>query len=127
MLAILILIVSLSALAQFWVAYTRSLLRTYAKVELSQDARRLAGFEERADGQAFDRIVFLLGLAPGKSDDALELFLVRVYYLTLRLLIPAGHFWPALAYWITAEHEDCAHFAAVALDRRVASGTGDIT
>ncbi len=128
MLAFLILVASVSALAQFFLAYCRSLLRMYAKVEVSEQGRRLAGLEGAGlTDDAFPRIVQLLGSHARPSDDRAEVFSIRVYYFLLRILCAFGCAWPAVRYWVTAEKEDCAHFAAVALDRRNVSAASEIT
>lgn len=128
MLTALILAISAGALAQFFFAYCRSVLRMYSKVELSPLAREVSGIEDDEQREnAFPRIMMLVELDPHAGDDRAELFLIRVYYGWLAMARLACRFWPSLAYWVTAEREDCAHFAAVALDRRISACAGNIT
>ncbi len=127
MLAALILIISASALIQFFLAYCRSLLRMYSKIELSANVRRIVGFDVAGPDDAFPRILRLLDCDPAPRDDRAEVLAICVYHFVLGVICAAACFWPAIAYWVTAEREDCAHFAAVALDRRIASQVGDFT
>jgi hypothetical protein len=128
MIAMLILVLSVFALAQFFLAYCRSLLRMYGKMEVSERGRRLAGLDGAAlADEAFPRILRLLESQPQGGDDRTEVLSIRTYYVLLRLLWVALRSWPSVSYWLTAEREDCAHFAAVALDRRVVASTRNIT
>jgi hypothetical protein len=128
MLAILILVISTGALGQFFFAYCRSLLRTYSQVEISPLAREVSGIADDTQCEsAFPRIMLLVGLDPERGDDRAERFFIRLYYTWLSLPGLLGRYWPALAYWVTAEREDCAHFAAVALDRRIGTKITDLS
>jgi hypothetical protein len=128
MIPLLISVLSLAALSQFFIAYCRSLLRMYGKVELSEPGRRLAGLGRNGpDDAAFSRIMRLVREYPYSGGDGAEVVSIRVYYALLRVLCVTCGVWPALRYWVTAEREDCAHFAAVALDRRITVAAGDIT
>jgi hypothetical protein len=128
MIPLLIFVLSVSALAQFFIAYCRSLLRMYGKVELSDPGRRLAGLDGNGlEAAAFPRIMRMVREYPDPADDGAEVVSIRVYYVLLRVLCMACGVWPALRYWVAAEREDCAHFAAVALDRRVTATAKDIT
>jgi hypothetical protein len=128
MLATAVLFASVAAASQFFLAYCRSLLRAYSKVALSNYAKQMAGIDGEAPPEdAFPRIMQLLELAPHPRDDRGETFSIRLYYWTLYLPELIGPRWPAVAYWVTAEREDCAHFAAVALDRRLSTKTCNFT
>ncbi len=121
MIAALILVFAVAALIQFFVSYCRSLLAVYSKVELSAKARELAGLNSQAvRGDEFARVLRLVELCPVPGDDRLEIRAVRTYFCLLNLLRVTRPLAPALATWTENERTACAHFAAVALDRRVA-------
>ena len=125
MIAAIIFVISLVMLAQFFVAYCRSLLAAYAKIEVSAQACRIAGLgsgDARAD--EFHRLFQLVRLCPDPGDDGLELRAVHAYYGLLSALQLPFAFAPTAATWVARPRADCAHFLAVALDRRVA-GNGD--
>jgi len=117
----MILVFAVAALIQFFVSYCRSLLAVYSKVELSAKARELAGLNSQgARGDQFVRVLRLVELCPAPGDDRLEIGVVRTYFCLLNLLRVTRPLAPALATWMEHERTACAHFAAVALDRRVA-------
>lgn len=128
MIAAFILAISLGTFCQFFVSYCRSLVLVYSKVELSPQARRMAGLEDRAPrGEEFHRLVQLVRLCPERGDDRMELRAVRAYYGLLSLLRSVRLLVPSAAVWVESERAACAHFAAVALDRRMASNGEGIT
>jgi hypothetical protein len=128
MLATAVLLASVAAASQFFLAYCRSLLLMYSKIELSEYAKQMTGIDGEAPPEdAFPRIMQLLELAPHPRDDRGETFSIRLYYWILYMPELIGPQWPAVAYWVTAEREDCAHFAAVALDRRLSTRTCNVT
>ena len=128
MTAALILVASFVTLSQFFVSYCRSLVAAYLKVELSPEVRRMAELDSRdALGDEFPRLVQLVRLCPERGDDGLELHAVHAYYSLLSLLRKALFVAPAVAMRVDRERAACAHFAAVALDRRVACNCGGIT
>ena len=122
MIAVIILVLSILALIQFFVSYCRSLLTAYGEVEISHDVRQLADCDDRPLRSAdFGRIVRLLQLSPEKVDDRAELRAVRAYYAIVRLLGAARGLASGLGGWAEGEQMACVHFAAVALDRRIPS------
>jgi hypothetical protein len=128
MLATAVLFASVAAASQFFLAYCRSLLLAYSKVELSDYAKQMTDIDGEAPREdAFPRIMQLLELAPYPRDDRAQAISIRLYYWILYLPELIGPRWPAVAYWVTAEREDCAHFAAVALDRRLSTKTCNVT
>jgi hypothetical protein len=128
MITTLILFLSLAALFEFFVSYCRSLVVVYSKVELSPQARRMAELEDReVRGEEFHRILQLVRLCPEPGDDHLELRAVRTYYSLLGLLRSIFMLAAARGTWVERERAACAYFAAVALDRRMASRNGGIT
>lgn len=124
MIASLVLMFSVGALGQFAVAYCRTLLLAYNKVELSARVREVTGIGQAVAASDFDRLLQLVRLAPSLADDASEMRTVRVYHgvasLANAILSPLSK---SVSQWIQGELESCSHFAAVALDRRLATAT----
>lgn len=117
------LMFSAGALVQFFLSYCRSILATYAKVEVSSRTREVACIEsERIPSSDFSRLLALLRLARDPGDDGLELFTVKLYYSLVQAAGALGQlFTSAAGAWSENEGSRCAYFAAVALDRRIAS------
>ncbi len=122
MIAMLILVVSVAAMLEFFLSYSRSVIATSSRRELSEEARQLTGMTEgRASAEEFDRVVQLVGLCPEPGNDGKQLRAVRLYYGLLNLFSKVvGPLAPSLADWTDAERRGCAYFAAIALDRRIA-------
>jgi hypothetical protein len=123
MIPFLMLFFSAGALVHFFVSYCRSILATYAKMELSVATCEIAGIEpERIPSGEFGRLLGLLRLARDPGDDRMELLTVRLYYSVVRIVGAIGApFVSAAREWSEREGGRCAYFAAVALDRRIAS------
>ena len=122
MISAFMLVLAVGALVQFFFAYCRTLLLTYSKVEISERARDVTGISiERVDPEEFSRLMGLLRVAPDPRDDAAELRAVSVYFRVVQLanwlVSPLSR---AAQEWSEIELGRCAHFAAVALDRRLA-------
>ncbi|MGH9793095.1 MAG: hypothetical protein ACRD5W_17945 [Candidatus Acidiferrales bacterium] len=126
MIAAIILVVSVVFLAQFFLAYCRSVLAKSAQQELSPEARQVTGIDDhRVKRGDFQRLVQLVDLCPEPGDDGAQLRAVRVYYAMMnagRSL--AAAIAPALRDWIEREQAACGYFAAVVLDRRIAHNRG---
>lgn len=122
MIAAAILVISVVGLAQFFVAYCRSLIAAYKQVDLSEDAREVTGIEDHlVHGDDFRRLLQLVRLCPEAGDDAFEIGAVRLYFRLLTRLRSLGAVLsPRLTHWAEQERAGCAYFAAVALDRRIA-------
>ncbi len=124
--AAIILVVSVVFLAQFFVAYCRSVLAKSAAKALSPEAQQVTGIDDhRVNRGDFRRLVQLVDLCPEPGDDGAQLRAVRVYYAmmdTARAL--AAAIAPALRHWIEKEQSACGYFAAVVLDRRIAHNRG---
>jgi hypothetical protein len=121
MIAVCILIMSVGALAQFVLAYCRTLLLTYAKVDLSPMAIEVTGLAgETYEPREFARVMRLARLASNPRDDAAEIRAITAYY---RIMGIAGSilapFSRAAGEWIRQELSRCTYFAAVTLDRRL--------
>jgi hypothetical protein len=121
MIAALIAVVSLVALAQFFVAYARSVLASYCKVELSEQAREVTGISDRhLTGDEFGRLLGLTQICPERGDDQTEILTVGVYYRLVTLSRAMFQSMSPMDIWLERERQHCAYFAAVALDRRIA-------
>lgn len=123
MIAVLILLMSVGALVQFFMAYCQTLLLTYSKVEISERAREMAGIAgEVPEPLEYYRLMNLLRVAPDPGDDKTELAAVGVYFRVMRLANWLFSWVSSdAANWTTKELSRCAYFAAITLDRRMAS------
>ena len=115
------LILGCAALVQFAIAYCRTLLMAYGKVEVSDTAYALAAIASRkVKRDDFDRLLRLAHIAPDPEDDSAEILTVRVYYLAMRLLRAlTAPLSTRMARVAECELASCAYFAAVTLDRRL--------
>lgn len=122
MIPVLIFVISVLALLQFFFSYCRSLLAAYQKWDLSEEARELTGITDHAAaGDEFTRLVQLVRLCPEPGDDAIEIRAVSGYYRLLGILRGMlGRLIPPAGEWLERERSGCSYFAAVALDRRIA-------
>lgn len=122
MIAALICVISIAALLQFFVSYSRSVIAAYRKSELSEQVREVAGIDgEQIRSEQFGQLVQLVRLCPQKKDDRGDLAVVRVYYRMMGWVgAIARSFAPSIREWAEAERVNCTYFAAVALDRRIA-------
>ncbi len=123
MIPALMLMFSCAALVQFFMSYCRSILATYAQVELSSATREIIGIQSpEIAGAHFRRLLGLVRLAPDPGDDKWDLRVVSVYYRAVRL---AGFLTKPLGSvarsWVEHQSSLCAYFAAATLDRRVAA------
>jgi hypothetical protein len=121
MVAACILLLSVGALAQFVLAYCRTLLLTYAKVALSTRAIEMTGLSgATCEPREFDRVIGLARLASNPRDDAAEVRAITAYYRVMeiadRILAPLSR---SAGEWIRQELSRCTHFAAVTLDRHL--------
>jgi hypothetical protein len=125
MIPALMLVFSCAALMQFFLSYCRSLLLTYAQVELSTATREIIGVQsQEIAGAQFRRLLGLVRLAPNPGDDKWELRVVSIYYRAVGL---AGFLAKPLGAvankWVEHQTSLCAYFAAATLDRRTAAVT----
>lgn len=121
MIAGFIFVLSIAALIQWTVAYSRSFILASADIEISEKTREIVGI---ADGAAspceFDHLIALVRMAPNQINDAREIRVVSVYYrITCAASQIAALFSPAAKGMFDRELCRCSHFAAVALDRRL--------
>jgi hypothetical protein len=121
MIAILIFGVSLAALLQFFVFYSRAVLASVRGTPLSADVREVTGIRSPAiAGDDFSRIVQLVHLCPEPESDRMRFRAVRAYFRLMSFLrATMQNLLPAAATWAEAERQACTYFAAVTLDRRI--------
>jgi len=121
MVAALICVISIAIFLQFFISYCRSILAVSRKVELSDRVREVSGITNRSIGaEDFSRLVQLVHLCPEQGDDETEIRAVGTYYSLLRVIRASSTFLiPGMGPWTERERQDCSHFAAVALDRRI--------
>jgi hypothetical protein len=121
MMAAFILAFSLLTLLMFFVSYCRSLTASSLQKSLTEEVLDVTGIEARASGRDYVRVMQILQLCPDRHEDRSGLQVVGAYYSFLNLL--DGMFAklsPAVHTWAEEERAGCAHFAAVALGRRIA-------
>jgi len=123
MIASIIFVLSIGALGQFAVAYCRTLLSAYGKVELSETTCEVTGLASGTCTAAdFNGLMELVRLAPELRDDATEIRIVRAYRcltcLASKLVSPFSR---SASQWFDRELARCSYFAAVTLDRRLAT------
>lgn len=120
MIASLVFLFSLGALGQFAIAYCRTLLLAYNKVELSQHVREFTGIGDTLAPSDLHRLLQLVRLAPPLADDATEIRAVSIYFRLARvagaLLSPLSR---QASRWFEQQLQRCSYFAAVTLDRRL--------
>ncbi|MBZ5700661.1 MAG: hypothetical protein LAN84_02305 [Acidobacteriia bacterium] len=125
MIAAAILVLSLGALVQFFISYSRSLVAAAAAQPLSVETQEVAGISTSARGEDFARLLQLLELCPERPHDRGEIRAVRSYFrLVSALRWSLARLLPSLQPWMEAQRAQCAYFAAVALDRRIAFSRG---
>jgi hypothetical protein len=119
--AALIFVVSAIALLQFFISYCRSLIAASMKQPLSEEVRDVAGIPATASGDDFVRVLQLVQLCPDRPEDRGDLRAVGAYFRLLNIIrATVARVIPALIAWTEMERNQCAYFAAVALDRRIA-------
>jgi hypothetical protein len=121
MMAALIFIFSFAALMQFFVSYCRSLIAASARRALSADVQDVIGIKRSASGDDFDRVMQFLYLCPDRREDRNGIKAIGAYFRLLGAVgTTMGRLIPSLRAWTESERSQCAYFAAVALDRRIA-------
>jgi len=122
MMAIVILLFSLAALLQFFVSYCRSLIAASSRRALSLDVQDVLGKSKTAaTGEDFERVMEFLKLCPERREDRGGIQAIGAYFRLLSAAgVTLGKVVPSLRSWIESERSQCAYFAAVALDRRIA-------
>lgn len=121
MITALILAFSLVACLQFFVSYCRSVIAAYGALPLSEQVWEVTGIRSREiRGEEFDRLVELTSLCPNSGTNHSAVAAVQAYFRMIRFVdATLGRAIPSIVSWTQAELAGCAHFAAVALDRRI--------
>jgi len=119
--AALIFVISLSLLLQFFVSYCRSVIGPNCSEQISEQVWEIAGGTSRKlRSDEFNRFVQLVRLCPSRGQDESEIRVIGFYYQLLNALrVVANFISPVFARWIERERENCSHFAAIVLDRRI--------
>lgn len=122
MIAALICVVSIAALVQFFISYSRAILASTRNVELSERVREVAGVASRnIAAEDFDRILQFLFLCPEHNAYQGQVRAVGIYYQMLSVVNRlGGALIPRVAAWTERDRIACSYFAAVVLDRRIA-------
>jgi len=121
MMAGIILALSAVALLQFFVMYCRSLIAASARHSLSSEVRDVTGIARAASGDDFARVIQLLHLCPDRREDRGSIKAIGTYFKLLSLLRQTvAHAVPSLKAWTELERGQCAYFAAVTLEQRIA-------
>lgn len=116
-----ILVCSVTLLLQFFVSYCRSIIAASARQPLSREVQDVTGIQKAASGEDFPRVVQLLHLCPERPDDRTRLQAIGAYFGMLNFLrSTVASLRPSWKAWTDLERAQCAYFAAVALDRRIA-------
>src|SRR6267154_2170889 len=121
LMATLIFLFSAAALLQFFISYCRSLIAASIKQPLSAEVRDVTGIASLASGDDFARVIQLLQLCPERPEDRGEIRAIGAYFGLLNFVrATLARIIPALVAWTEMERGQCAYFAAVALERRIA-------
>lgn len=122
MIAMTILIASIAALAEFFVAYCRSLIASTNECVLSDHARNLSGATgNRLAPERFAPVAQLVKLCPRLAGRSEGMGAVTAYFSLMTLVSALSRtLGLGLSNWADQERSGCAFFAAVALDRRIA-------
>lgn len=121
MMASFILAFSLLTLLMFFVSYCRSLTASSLHKSLTDEVLDVTGIKNKASGRDFTRVMQILQLCPDRPEDRSGLQIVGTYYSFLNLLEQSlARLSPSVGIWAEEERAGCAHFAAVALGRRIA-------
>lgn len=119
--AAIIFVLSAAALLQFFVSYCRSLIAASIKQPLSAEVRNVTGIAKAASGDDFNRVIQLLHLCPERPEDTGHIRAITTYFRLLNFMRSTlARMIPPLVGWTEMEKGQCAYFAAVALDRRIA-------
>lgn len=121
MMAVGILLFSLAALLQFFASYCRSLIAASSKQPLSPEVKDVTGLVKGASGEDFARVIQLLHLCPERPEDRSSVQAIATYFRMISFVrATVARVVPSIRAWTEFERAQCAYFAAVALDRRIA-------
>ena len=117
MIAVVILIVSVVAFAQFWIYYWRATISGVAAQAISDTIRVAAGItHESISGQDFRNILVLKDLTPSLRGPSGSMFAVRTYFKVVEKM---GQLMPAMANWANNEMATCSRYVAVRMDQHL--------
>jgi hypothetical protein len=122
MIAILIFIISILTLLEFFVSFCHSLIAESRDYQLSEWTREISSITAKGtQGDKFERVLQLIALCPEWGSDRIQVLAVSIYFSMLGLVRSLSS-WaaPAAAPWIESERGGCAYVIAVMLDRRIA-------
>lgn len=121
MATVLILAFSCVALLQFFISYCRSVIAASTARPLSEQVREVTGIQDRQiRSDEFNHLLRLTSLCPDSGADRTAITAVRAYFRMVCLVRAALRgVIPGIVSWTESELSGCAHFAAVALDRRI--------
>ena len=121
MMAAFILAFSLLTMLMFFVSYCRSLTASSMHTSLSEEVLDVTGIHAKASASDYARVVQILQLCPERPEERSNLQIVDAYYSLLNLVERVFvKLSPAVRNWAEEERAGCAHYAAVALGRRIA-------
>ena len=121
MLSAMLIVFSLTALAQFALYYWRAVMAGVAAQPVSERALEAVGLlGSRPTSRDFATLAGLHALTPELQPGKDGLGLVCAYYDMVELLgARVGKHFPAVAAWSERERTICACYAAVQMDRRL--------
>jgi hypothetical protein len=127
--ALIVGLLSVVAVLQFFVSFCRSLVTSYRRVDLSAEVQEAAEIKGGVvNGDEFERLLQLISLSPDTNGDRGGLRAVRVYFAALSVVRVIVHrLVPAATAWIENERASCAHYAAVVLEQHIAYWRDQIT
>jgi hypothetical protein len=119
----LIFVFSLGALVQFAISYCRTLLLASLDVSLSDRVQEIGGISASdVPADDFDRLLQLVRFAPRFEGDAGQMRAISIYYHLARFAAKfAAPISSEVSQWLSLELSRCTYFAAVALDRHLAT------
>jgi hypothetical protein len=122
MITAVILVISMFALLQFFISYSRSLIAAFSTQPLSPQVRDVAALHGRdVSGEEFVRLVQLARLCPESRSDRWPVSAVTNYFRMLNFVRTiSNRLIPSMKAWTERERSGCAYFAAITLDRRIA-------
>ncbi len=126
MITALILAISLFALLQFFISYSRSVIAACSTQPLSPQVREVAAIRGRiVSREEFVRLVQLARICPESKNDRWPVSSVNAYFRMLSFVRTiANRMLPSVKEWTERELSGCAYFAAITLDRRIAYSRG---
>jgi hypothetical protein len=121
--------VSMMALLPLYVSSCRSILAAAERMPLSERVTALLGTDDaELTAGDFDRVLQLVRLCPEHGDDRGGIRAITVYQRAIELGAAFfGRFSPRVGAWSDVQRRQCAHFAAIVLDRSISSSRRMLT